>query len=65
MHFWHGGGGNSVPPMVKLGYDAYNIITTGDILFFAGICFTVCGALYMLVCFITDKASLKGVKKIH
>ncbi len=49
-------------PMVKLGYDAYNIITTGDILFFAGIRFTVCGALICLYAFITDKASFKGVK---
>lgn len=30
-------------PMVKLGYD--NIVTTGDILFFAGVRFTICGAL--------------------
>lgn len=49
-------------PVVKLGYDAYNIITTGDILFFAGIRFTVCGALICLYAFITDKASFKGVK---
>jgi hypothetical protein len=27
-------------PMVKLGYGAYNIVTTGDILFFAGVRFT-------------------------
>lgn len=30
-------------PMVKLGYGAYNIVTTGDILFFAGVRFTICG----------------------
>ena len=49
-------------PMVKLGYGAYNIVTTGDILFFAGIRFTICGALICLYTFITDKASFKGVK---
>ena len=49
-------------PMVKLGYGAYNIVTTGDILFFAGIRFTICGALICLYAFITDKASFKGVK---
>lgn len=46
-------------PMVKLGYNAYNIITTGDILFFAGIRFTVCGAFICLYTFITDKNSFK------
>ena len=35
-------------PMVKLGYGAYNIVTTGDILFFAGVRFTICGALICL-----------------
>ena len=49
-------------PMVKLGYGAYNIVTTGDILFFAGIRFAVCGALICLYAFITDKASFKDVK---
>lgn len=49
-------------PAVKLGYGAYNIVTTGDILFFAGVRFTVCGALICLYSFITDKASYKDVK---
>ena len=49
-------------PMVKLGYDAYNIVTTGDILFFAGVRFTVCGALISLYAFITDKVSFKDAK---
>ena len=49
-------------PMVKLGYGAYNIVTTGDILFFAGVRFTICGALICLYVFITDKASFKDVK---
>lgn len=49
-------------PMVKLGYSAYDIVTTGDILFFAGVRFTVCGALICLYAFITDKESFKDVK---
>lgn len=49
-------------PMVKLGYGAYNIVTTSDILFFAGVRFTICGALICLYSFITDKASFKDVK---
>lgn len=49
-------------PMVKLGYGAYNIVTTGDILFFAGVRFTICGALICLYTFVTDKASFKDVK---
>lgn len=49
-------------PMVKLGYSAYNIVTTGDILFFAGVRFTICGALICLYTFITDKESFKNAK---
>ena len=49
-------------PMVKLGYASYNIVTTGDILFFAGVRFTICGALICLYAFVTDKASFKDVK---
>ena len=49
-------------PVVKLGYGVYNIVTTGDILFFAGVRFTICGALICLYAFVTDKASFKDVK---
>ena len=49
-------------PVVKLGLGAYNVVTTGDILFFAGIRFTICGALICLYAFITDKSSFKDVK---
>lgn len=31
-------------PLVKLGYRAFALETTGDILLFAGLRFTVCGA---------------------
>ena len=47
-------------PMVKLGYGAYNIVTTGDILFFAGVRFCVCGVLICLYTLVTDKASFKS-----
>lgn len=50
-------------PMVKLGYSAYNVVTTVDILFFAGVRFTVCGALICLYTFITGKDSFKEIKK--
>ena len=49
-------------PVVKLGYSAYNIATTGDIIFFAGVRFTICGALICLYAFITDKTSFKDIK---
>lgn len=48
-------------PMVKLGYTVYNIVTTGDILFFAGVRFSVCGAIICLYSFITDRESYKAV----
>ncbi len=51
----------SLFPMVKLGYSAYGISTTGDILFFAGVRFTVCGAVICLYSLLTDKASYKSV----
>ena len=51
----------SLFPMVKLGYSAYNISSTGDILFFAGVRFTVCGAIICLYAFLTDKDSFKSV----
>ena len=49
-------------PMVKLGYSAYNIVTAGDILYFAGARFTVCGAVICIYTLITDKGSYKAVK---
>lgn len=49
-------------PVVKLGYSTYNIVTTGDILFFAGVRFTVCGGLICLYTFITDKNLFKQLR---
>lgn len=52
----------SLFPMVKLGYSPYNISSTGDILFFAGVRFTVCGAAICLYSLITDAPSYKNIK---
>lgn len=49
----------SLFPLVKLGYGAYNITTTGDILLFAGIRFTICGAVICLYSFIKNKTAFK------
>jgi len=40
----------SLFPMVKLGFKAYDVSGTGDILLFAGIRFTVCGIIINLLC---------------
>ena len=48
-------------PMVKLGYSAYNIVSVGDIIFFAGVRFTVCGAIICLHVLLTDKIAFKSV----
>ncbi|MGN0177915.1 MAG: DMT family transporter [Monoglobaceae bacterium] len=50
----------SLFPVVKLGYSAYGIASTGDTLFFAGVRFSVCGALICLYTFITDRESFKS-----
>lgn len=45
MVFW-----GSLFPMIKIGYEAFNIKTTADILLFAGIRFTICGLVICLFC---------------
>ncbi len=52
----------SLFPTVKLGYTAYGIKSTGDILLFAGIRFTVCGTLICLFSLLRDKDSYKAAK---
>ncbi len=52
----------SLFPMVKLGYSAYSISTTGDILLFAGVRFTICGFIISLFATLTDKKSFKNAK---
>lgn len=49
-------------PLVKLGYKEYGIVTTSDILCFAGVRFVICGALITLYSSLTDKKSFDGVK---
>ena len=51
-------------PMVKLSYSAYGLSTTGDIIFFAGVRFVICGAIICLYSFISDKSSYKPTKKV-
>ena len=47
----------SLFPMVKLGYSAYSIESTADILLFAGVRFTICGIAVCLYSFIKDRHS--------
>ncbi len=49
-------------PTVKLSYSAFDISTTGDILFFAGMRFVVCGGVICLFSLVTDKESFKPAK---
>ncbi len=46
-------------PMIRIGYNAYNITTTGDILLFAGVRFTICGGAICLWLLLKDRQSLK------
>ena len=50
-------------PLVKLGFRAYNVITTGDILLFAGIRFTVCGLLISAWVFANQRTAFAQAKK--
>ncbi len=52
----------SLFPMVKLGYTAYEVSGVGDILLFAGVRFTVCGAVICLYSFFRDKNDFSAVK---
>lgn len=52
-------------PVVKLGYSAYQISTTGDILFFAGVRFTVCGGIITAYTFIKDRNSFREIKHFY
>ena len=52
----------SLFPSVKLGYQAYGIQTTGDILLFAGVRFTICGGLICLYSLIRNKENFRPVK---
>lgn len=52
----------SLFPMVKLGYTAFGVESVGDILFFAGIRFTICGAIITVFAYFTDNQFVKSVK---
>ncbi len=52
----------SLFPMVKLGFAAYQVESTADILLFAGIRFTVCGAVIALLALARDRSSYAPVK---
>ena len=52
----------SLFPMVKLGFSAYEVNSTADILLFAGIRFVICGVVICLFASIKDKASYRPVK---
>lgn len=53
----------SLFPMVKLGFAAYNVQSTADILLFAGIRFVACGAVICLFSAVRDRKSYRPVKK--
>lgn len=53
----------SLFPTVKLGYQVYGISTIGDILFFAGVRFTICGGIICLYSFMRNKEKFLPVKK--
>ena len=51
----------SLFPTVKLGFAAFSVETTGDILLFAGVRFLVCGALITLLALLRDGSSFRAV----
>jgi drug/metabolite transporter (DMT)-like permease len=53
----------SLFPMVKLGFLAYEVKGTADILLFAGIRFVICGAVICLFSAVKDKTSYRPVKR--
>ncbi len=52
----------SLFPMVKLGFSAYAVESTADILLFAGIRFVICGGVICLYAAIRDRGSYRPVK---
>ena len=53
----------SLFPMVKLGFSAYEVKGTADILLFAGVRFVICGGVICLFSAAKDKASYRSVKR--
>ena len=52
----------SLFPMVKLGFSAYGVESTADILLFAGIRFVICGMVICILAAVKDKDSYRPVK---
>lgn len=52
-------------PLVKLGYRVYGAESTGDILTFAGLRFTVCGAVICGGCFAKKRAQLAVARRLR
>lgn len=52
----------SLFPMVKLGFSAFSVVSTGDILFFAGLRFAICGAVITSFALAKDKKSFVPVR---
>lgn len=51
----------SLFPTVKLGFSAFSVVSTGDILLFAGVRFLICGAVITLFALARDKKSFAAV----
>lgn len=52
----------SLFPMVKLGFSAFSVVSTGDILLFAGVRFVICGAVITALALLRKKESFAPVK---
>lgn len=52
----------SLFPMVKLGFSAYNVVNTADILLFAGIRFVICGAVICAFAAVRDGKSYRTLR---
>ena len=52
----------SLFPMVKLGFSAYGVESTADILLFAGVRFVICGGVICIFSAIKDKQSYRPAK---
>lgn len=52
----------SLFPCVKLGYEAYQVVSTWDIIYFAGVRFTICGGIVCLYCLIRDRRTFLPAK---
>ncbi len=52
----------SLFPVVKIGFNTYNIVSVGDILYFAGVRFVICGLVIMIYSYFYDKSSYTNTK---